>query len=137
MNEAVKKSEAVSVDEDMAVFMTRDRAGRPVRVPLLDPATNIPTEHWLEIRSSLSDEFQLMKTRLMQEAPMVAVMPDAAREEAKLNNQLRLRASLVAGWSFHKKFNEKNVVDFLREAPQLQQMVIDVADDAARFFGKP
>lgn len=131
-----QKQEATAAT-DMDRFKTRDRAGRPVRVPLLDPGTNLPTEHWLEIRSSLSDEFQEMKHRLMQEAPMVAAMPEEASREARKVNQLRLRAALVAGWSFSQKANEKNIVDFLREAPQVQQQVIDVADDAARFFSKP
>jgi hypothetical protein len=124
-------------NDDMGLFMTRDRAGKPRRVLLVDPATNKETSHWLDIRSSLSDEFQIMKERLIQEAPMVAALSEPARTEMKRTNQLRLRSALVAGWSFSQPCTEDNIVNFLREAPQLQPMVIEVADDAASFFGKP
>lgn len=119
-------------------FKTRERASHPTRVFLYDPATNEKTEDYLDIRSSLSDEFLEARDRAMQEAPQVqAIMDPAARQKAVKDNQLKLRASLIAGWSFKEEFNEANVLDFIREAPQVQEMVIRVADDASRFFGTP
>lgn len=118
-------------------YKTRERAQKPSRVMLIDPATGKETEDWLEIRSSLSDEFLDARDSTMQEVQSLTEPNPDKRKAAVKELQLKMKAALVAAWSFDEPFNERNVIEFLREAPQLQQMVLTVADDSARFFAKP
>ncbi len=59
------------------------------------------------------------------------------RKQFIRDRQLRLKASLVAGWSFEEAPTEDNIVEFLRGAPQVENLVMQVADDHAGFFGGP
>lgn len=118
-------------------YKIRDKAQKPTRVQLFDPATDTQTEDWIEVRSSLSDEFMEARDQAMQEAQSVSEQNPEKRKELIREIQLRMKASLVAGWSFDVPFTQEEVVAFLREAPQIQQMVMSVADDSARFFSKP
>lgn len=122
----------------MDMFKTRERASRPIRVPLQDPATGRDTKEWIEIRSSLSDEFLEARDEAMQKAAEIGSIKDlqARRNSVKLNG-VRMKAALVAGWSFAKDCTEGNVVAFLLEAPQIQDLIVRVADDNAAFFTQP
>ena len=118
-------------------YKVRPKAQIPSRVFLIDPVTGKQTEDWMDIRSSLSDEFMEARDATMQEVSTIVEQNAEKRKEIVKELQLKMKVALVAGWSFDEAFNEKNVMDFLREAPQLQQMVMNVADDSARFFGGP
>lgn len=121
----------------MEKFKTRAKASVPIRTFLFDPATMKKTDDWLDIRSSLSDEFMEARDRSRQAGPEIgAITDDAARKERVKLEKLKMNASLVAGWSFEEPLTEENIINFLREAPQIQNLIVEVADDATSFFGK-
>lgn len=122
---------------NMNRYKIRKQAQTPQRVNLFDPATNAETKDWLEIRSSLSDEFTAARDETMQAVQEINEPSKEKRRQMVADLQLGLKVALVAGWSFDEPFTEENVREWLREAPQVQQMIMSVADDSARFFGKP
>lgn len=118
-------------------YKIRSQAQKPMKVFLVDPATGEHTEDWVEVRSSLSDEFMEARDAAMR-AVQGVVTPDKAQRKAEVGEiQLEMKSSLVAGWSFEEPCTKENIIEFLREAPQIQQMLLNVADDSARFFSKP
>ena len=122
---------------NMERYKIHGQAQKPIRVHLHDPATGKQTEDWLDIRSSLSDAFSMARDETMQ-AVQEIVEPNKDKRRALVAElQLGLKVALVAGWSFDEPFTEGNVRDWLREAPQVQQMIMSVADDSSAFFGKP
>lgn len=118
-------------------YKIRKQAQIPSRVKLFDPATNKETEDWMDIRSSLSDEFMEARDSIMQEVQSLTEPNKDRRKKLVADLQLGLKASLVAAWSFDIPATRENVIEFLREAPQIQSMIMSVADDSARFFSKP
>lgn len=119
----------------MDQFKTRAKAQTPTRVHLVDPATGELTDHWVEIHSSLSDVFLAAREAAMQEVSLIASPVPAERKAQTAEIQLRMKSALLAGWSFEEEATEEAKMEFLREAPQVQLMVMSVADDHARFFG--
>lgn len=119
----------------MKQYMIRDKVQQPVRVNLIDPATGKQTEDWLDIRSSLSDEFTVAREDVQQRVGTITEPSKEKRLALVKELQLDLKVALVAGWSFEEAFNEDTVREFLRNAPQIQNMVMSVADDTASFFG--
>lgn len=117
-------------------YMIRSQANTPTRVQLRDPATQEETGDWIDVRSSLSDKF--IETRNLLMGSVGELSPDKETRKAEAaDRQLRLKASLVSGWSFSEKPSEEEVIEFLREAPQVGEMLISVADEGDRFFSKP
>lgn len=121
----------------MDKYKIRKQANVPSRVFLQDPATGAVTADYLDIRSSLSDEFTRAREEVMQRIQTLNEPNPDKRKVAVAELQLDLKVALVAGWGFSEDFSEDAVREFLREAPQLQAMVTSVADDSARFFGTP
>lgn len=123
-------------------FKTRAKANEGVRVPLSTPDGK-KTEHWLQIRSIWSDEYQVARSELIRQAiedgkKLAEAKPEEAntlRKEADRRRRAHAAASLVAGWSFDLEFSEEAVADFLLEAPQILAHVERIAEDSARFFG--
>jgi hypothetical protein len=123
----------------MSRYKTRDRASVPVRVQLPDPATGEETGDWIEVISSLSDAFRNANDdnrRRIAEFAATNPKPEARAEFAR-ESVLRLLAPLVTAWSFDTPCTQDAVVELLRDAPQLQDLVSGVADDAKRFFSNP
>lgn len=118
-------------------FRTRKQVQTPRKVFLLDPRTGKPTEDWLLIRSSLSDEFMMARDDTMQAVQEIVEPNEEKRKKAVAELQLGLKVALVAGWSFEEKFTEGNVREWLRDAPQVQMLIMSVADDFAGFFAEP
>ena len=133
----VPREEAVSVSS-MDQYKTRSRANIARRVHLFDPATGKKTDDWLDVLSSLSDKFRAARDLAYQEAGEVAAIENKdVKARTIAESQLRMKAALVTGWSFPTKCSEENVVDFLREAPQIQALVVQEADDVVSFFSNP
>lgn len=126
-----------TTDSRMGMFKTRNRVQKPVRQFLINPETGELTSEYLDIRSSLSDEFTAARDRSMQEVGEIDEKDPEKRKAAVKEIQLRMSASLVAGWSFDEPCTEENVVGLLREAPQVRNLVNAVADDQQRFFNRP
>ena len=122
----------------MDKFKTRERAQKPVRAQLIDPGTGKPTEDWIDVRSSLSDNFLTARDEAMQKAAEIGSIKEleARKAQVKLNG-LRMKAALVAGWSFDEECTEENIIKFLQDAPQIQDQIVAIADDNAAFFTQP
>lgn len=127
----------MNTDNRMSTFMTRSKVQTPLRQFLVDPATGELTSEYLEIRSSLSDEFMEARDRAMQAVGEIEEKDPAKRKAAVSEIKLHMAAALVAGWSFSEPCTEENVVEFLREAPQVRNLVNSAADDQQRFFNRP
>lgn len=120
----------------MKEFYTRSKANEGKKVPLSLPDGS-PSEHWLVIRGVDSDEFRRAEAKSKRKAIEIAqIKNDQERDAAIEQQKLELIAVLVAGWSFEEECTRDNVVDFLREAPQIADMVDRIAVSRASFFGE-
>lgn len=127
---------------EIDLFKTRSKANEGVRVPLSTPDGK-KTDHWLQIRSVWSDEYQAARSELVRQAiedgkKAAEAKPDevaSVRKESDRRRRAAAAASLIAGWSFDLEFSEEAVTDFLLEAPQILAHVERIAEDNARFFG--
>jgi hypothetical protein len=118
-------------------YRTRKQAQTPRKVYLMDPASGKMTEDWILVRSSLSDEFIAARDDSMQAVQEIVEPNKEKRKEQVSDIQLGLKVALVAGWSFEEPFTDENVRNWLRDAPQVQMMVMSVADDFSAFFAEP
>jgi len=114
----------------MEQFYTLDKANEGQRLALQTPDGK-QTEHWLQVRSRLSDEFRAAKSAAMQ---AVAMVPDDKREQVARDAGIVALAALIADWSFGELEPEK-VRAFLRNAPQIAERVNSFAGDDEVFFG--
>lgn len=110
----------------MEQFFTRQKASEGKRFPLTTPDGQ-ETEHWLQIRSVWSDEFQNTKAEIMRDM-MGGTTISAVEREA------RMVAALVADWSFPEPCTPENVTRFMLEAPQIRRAVDTEASNDRRFF---
>jgi hypothetical protein len=126
----------------MDVFKTRDKANDGIKVDLLTPAGE-KTDHWIVVRSQLSDAFREAYKGALQEAARVAGLNapgDDKAGQATVAEVIRARlvdcqAALIASWSFEEPCTLENARQFLVDAPQIADMVDRVAASNARFFG--
>lgn len=120
----------------MKDFYTRSAASIGIQVPLSLPDGSL-TDDWLQIRGTDSDEFQRADLNAKRMALTIAGMEDeTAREEAIELQKRKIIASLVAGWSFPEECNEENILEFLKEAPQIADLVDRIARNRAVIFAK-
>lgn len=119
----------------MEEFFTRDRANEGVKVPLFYPDGR-PSDHHLYVRSKLSDHFRIAEQAAYRKATDIAQIEDQDEQaEAFRDLTLDTIASLVSGWSFDKECTQENVKEFLQQAPQIADMVDQLAKKKALFFG--
>lgn len=131
-----RETQSANVGDSMDRYKTRDRANVPKRVFLYDPSTKAKTEDWLDIRSSLSDEFREARDEAMQRATEIAQIAHDDERKIAMDDSLRsMYASLISAWSFDKPCTEENKKKFLLDAPQIRNLVMSVADDSEAFFG--
>lgn len=114
---------------DMEQFYTLDKANEGRRLALETPDGK-PTEHWLQVRSRLSDEFRAAKSAAMQ---AVAMVDGDKREQVAKDAHILALSALIAGWSFGDLEPEK-VRTFLRNAPQIAERINSFAGDDEVFF---
>lgn len=119
----------------MQEFFTRQKASEGRKLPLYLP-NGEASDHWLQVRGVDSDEFKQAENAAKREAVKLAEIEDVQeRAEAVRTTELKCIAALIAGWSFEQEFTEDNVVTFLREAPQIADMVNRYAANRKAFFG--
>ena len=118
----------------MEQFAIRRRAneGRRLALPLPD---GTPSEHWLQIRSQWSDAFRQARDETLQHVAKLAQAGEASGEAALEDSLLLARAALVADWSFTEACEPENICAFLREAPQIAELIDRAGADDAAFFG--
>lgn len=121
----------------MEQFYTRDKANDGVKVPLNTPDGK-PTEHYIVIRSRWSDSFQAAQAEVHRNdlVAMAEKGKDAPAQDP-VERHATLCAALVSGWSFEQECTPDNIREFLKQAPQLRDMIDRYASNDARFFGKP
>lgn len=120
----------------MKEFFTRQIANEGVTLPLYHP-DGTPSEHWIKVRGVDSDHFRKAETKAKREAMNLAQLDnEQEKAEAIRETELDCIAALVAGWSFEPECTQNNVVNFLREAPQIADMINRFAVRRSEFFGK-
>jgi len=118
----------------MDAFAIRQRANDGRRIALTLPDGS-PTEHWLQIRSRWSDAFRRARDDAMQQVARLAQAGEAELETALEQSTLAVRSALVSAWSFDEPCVTDNVQAFLREAPQIAELVDRAGADDPAFFG--
>ncbi|ANO57507.1 hypothetical protein [Vibrio phage vB_VhaS-tm] len=119
----------------MQEFFTRQKANEGKKVPLYLP-NGEPSEHWIQIRGVDSDQFKEAERAAKRKAIEFAQIEDTKeRAEAVREAELGCIAALVVDWSFDQECTPDNVVNFLREAPQIADMVNRYAANRKSFFG--
>ena len=120
----------------MKEFFTREKANKGIELPLFFPDGS-KSEHSLTVRGVDSDHFRKAEAHAKRKAIEISEVEKLEdREEAVREIELECIASLVAGWTFEEKFTPVNVVNFLREAPQIAIMVARFAARRSLFFQK-
>lgn len=120
----------------MGLFHTRAKSGEGASVPLMLPDGS-PTEHWVKVRGVDSDEYRRADSRARRRALDIAQeKDDAKREDMIEDTKLDVLSVLVADWSFDRPCTPADVKEFLREAPQVADLVDKTAYKRALFFGK-
>lgn len=118
----------------MSEFFTRENANAGVKFPLHN-AAGILTEHWLRILGVDSDEFRAADTIAKREAVKAAAIEDeVTRDNALKDITRKLIASLISEWSFSKPCTKANIIAFLREAPQFEKAIDNIATRRSLFF---
>lgn len=120
----------------MEDLFTRSKANEGIHVPLTYPdGTESP--HWLTVRGVDSDAFIKAETKGKRRLMEIAVVEETEKREEMLHeNQLDVIASLICGWSFDMELTHDNVVNLLREAPQIANKVNQLASRRDFFFKK-
>lgn len=120
----------------MEEFFTRQIASEGVELPLYLPDGQ-KSEHTITVRGIDSDEFRQAEAKAKRRAVELAqIQSENERAKQVRETELACIASLVAGWTFGTPCNHTNVVNFLREAPQIADMVNRFAARRAEFFAK-
>lgn len=117
-------------------FFTRERANHGVRVMLPGPDRQ-PTDQWLHILHTDSDAYRAGVSLTMQKIAELAAERDEAKRKAKQADlEFEAIAALVSDWSFDAPFSREGVIELLREAPYIKDLIDRKAADNALFFGK-
>lgn len=117
----------------MEKFFTRDVANEGIEIPLYLPGTDTKSGEWIRIRGVDSDEFRLadlQAKRNLRKFSESGVLSDSVHQD----EMRRLIASLVISWSFEQECNPKAVEEFLKNAPQIQDAINQLASKRALFF---
>ncbi|UZT28687.1 hypothetical protein pD_gene0080 [Vibrio phage 033B] len=129
----------------MDQFFTRQNAEKGIKLPLLLP-DGTPTAEYVVIRGVDSDIFRTKETQTMRStAEALATLEAEAKEKKKEVDadtrskvldeiELELIAVLVKDWSFDVECTIDNVMDFLREAPQVRSSINAKAGARKDFF---
>lgn len=120
----------------MKEFFTRAKSNEGVKLPLFHP-DGTASEHWLIVRGVDSDAFRIAESRAKRKAIELAQIEDEQERADKVREtEIGCIAALVAGWSFEQELTTDNICEFLREAPQIADMVNRFAARRSEFFGK-
>jgi len=128
-----------------SAFFTRGGSNTGVRVPIRLPNGD-ESDEWLNVLGIDSDQWREAYAEAKRAAITIATLgkdengkeaPEArdVRRKALREEELKLDASLVSGWSFQEECTRETVIELLREAPYLVQIIDNVSSDRARFLG--
>lgn len=118
----------------MEQFFTRQKANEGKKLFLYEPDGS-KTEHYLKVLGVDSDTFkaaEVIAKRQISELTMIK--DDLERAEKWIKIQRSLIAKLIVGWSFDQECTHENVVNFLTEAPQIEEQVNSYCGKRSLFF---
>lgn len=116
-------------------FHTREAANEGIKVPLSLP-NGAKTDHYLMIRGIDSDEFRSANVKQQRELINLAELSAEEREKRLDKSGVELVSSLVFGWSFDEEFNQKNLIEWLENSPQITDMIDRIASQRGLFIKK-
>ena len=116
-------------------FHTREAANEGIKVPLSLP-DGTKTDHFLMIRGIDSDEFRSANVKQQRELINLAELSAEEREKRLDKSGVELVSSLVFGWSFDEEFNQKNLIEWLENSPQITDMIDRIASQRGLFIKK-
>lgn len=120
----------------MKEFFTRQQANEGVVLPLSLPDGS-PSEHWIRVLGIDSDAFRKADQKAKRAAVEIAqIEGDQERAEMVREVEIECISSLISEWSFDQPCDTQNKVDFLKEAPQIADMVNRFAARRSEFFTK-
>jgi len=118
----------------MQEFFTRQLANEGKELPLFLP-NGEESEHKIRVLGVDSDKFKTKENESKKIAvELAALEDDEERRKAIEDLQYKLIASLVVDWTFDQECTETNVVNFLREAPQIADEINKFAANRKAFF---
>ena len=107
-------------------FFTRDKANEGVKIPLISPRTG--QAEWVKILGIDSDIFRQAKIDKFRRLVEIASIEDKTeREQAEKNADLELLTVLVLDWSLDIPCEHDEIMDVLKNAP----MIADIVDTKA------
>lgn len=119
----------------MEQFFTREKANEGIKLPLFDPKTDDPTEHYLIVHSVDSDAFQEADQYAKRDLMRVAsIESEEERKQELEKSTLLVIASLIKSWSFDIPCNNESKIKLLTEAPQIRKEIDRVAVNRKAFF---
>lgn len=119
----------------MKDFFTRDSANEGIEVPLYNPQTGQKTTEWVRIRGVDSDHFRQAELEVKRAMRLIVEDPQILDKDERHRAELTgLVASLVISWSFPEECTRKNVTEFLKNAPQIEDAINQLATKRALFF---
>lgn len=138
-------NQGTAASSAMERFFTRQNAEKGIKLPLTLPDGTETTEY-VVIRGVDSDIFRSKETEMLREtATRMAELEASAKERnTKVTHaersavidsiELQIIACLVKEWSFEVEPTEENVIAFLREAPQIRNLINTKAGARKDFF---
>ncbi|MBG89599.1 MAG: hypothetical protein CMO80_22250 [Verrucomicrobiales bacterium] len=118
----------------MQEFFTRQLANEGKELPLYLPSGE-KSEHKIRVLGVDSDKFKSKEAESKKIAAELAALDDNEERRVAIEDlQLKLIATLVIGWTFDQECTEENVVNFLREAPQIADAINRFAGNRKAFF---
>jgi len=133
-----KKKETVG----MGSFSVKAKSDEGIKVPLLLPDGS-KTDHFIMVRGADSSAFRKAQARAhrgalellkLKNAKNPIETGDLAMRQAKV--QRDLISHLFAGWSFDEECTPESASAFMESAPQIEELVNEIAGDRSRFFSK-
>jgi hypothetical protein len=120
----------------MKDFYTREAANEGISVPLYLPDGK-KTKHFLMIHGVDSDAFREANAEISRNALRIAAIEnDKEKKSALKDEKHKLLASLIFAWSFDEECTPENVKNFLINAPQVADMVDQMATRRSLFLKK-
>ena len=114
----------------MSQFFTKENGNRLEELKL-ENLDGTPSDYHLLIRGSQSDAF---KTAKMKASRLLAIaesskdkLTEDGRAELLVHCETMCVASLIGGWNFDEAYTPELALDFLKNAPQLEQQINTLA----------
>lgn len=120
----------------LADFFTLDKAEAGAVVPLETPDGN-PTGEWLKVVSRESERFRVASAMATRNALDISKISDPEERIKAVEEQTSIVcAKCVIGWSFDVECSFDNVIELVRNAPYIKDVIDKAISDRSLFFAK-